>query len=264
VLTLKLVQRDRNKTVTGELPILIPCESHEQEGTATFLSPEPPAPQPVRLFAPEEFERDFDRLIRTRMLAYERKLLLAFRMWMDASRRKDLLAMQHAQNRVWDALQLRREQNQRAGLSPDDLEMGRILGRYYGLPEGQEIEAIARHDGYSIGPRGASEIRLLLSEEISKALDSVRLVLWFSSTGFRIALYCPHFKTALYFFCLMSFVSGVGIAVCPKCGKLFRQERPNQNYCSIAHREAHRVARWRASQAKKSKKGEKHGSRKTR
>ena len=32
------------------------------------------------------------------------------------------------------------------------------------------------------------------------------------------------------------------------CDKPFFQDRSNQNYCCVAHREAHRVARWRASQ----------------
>jgi len=199
------------------------------------------------------------------MFGYERKHLLAFRMWIEAHGKKDLLAMKHAEEALREALRLRRQQNHRAGISSGDAEMERILRKYYRLAEGQEQEAIARYDGYSVGRRAAGEIRLLMSEEISKALESVRLVLWFSPAGFRIALYCPHVKTALYVFCLLSFVSGAGIAVCPKCGKLFQQQRSNQNYCSIEHREAHRVARWRAAKrsALAKKKGA-YGTRETR
>ena len=38
---------------------------------------------------------------------------------------------------------------------------------------------------------------------------------------------------------------GPGFRICPYDGEQFFQDRPNQDYCCPAHREAHRVARFR-------------------
>lgn len=271
MLTLVVMQRDLYETVT--LPLLVPFDKRESarksDGTATFLSPEPAQPKPVRIFSADDFERDFPRL-RGRLMPWEYRLLTAFRRWMDAQRRQDWLAVQHAEEDLKVAVQMRQQQNARLGASRrgdaygKDIDLGHILRRHYDLPKGSEPEAIARHYGYSLGPRAASDIRQLLSEEISESLSSVRLVLWLSKEGFRMALYCPEVKTALYLFCLLGFVSGTGIGLCPKCGSLFKQSRPNQTYCSIQHREAHRVARWRAGKTKSRKKGRRDVTRKTR
>ena len=100
---------------------------------------------------------------------------------------------------------------------------------------------------------------------MSQALDSARFVLWWSGKQFRPALYCPELKAAVYTFLLMSIVAGRGWGVCPHCGEFFVQKRPDQNYCTIAHREAHRVARWRAAKVSQlNKKGGKNGPRKAR
>jgi hypothetical protein len=56
------------------------------------------------------------------------------------------------------------------------------------------------------------------------------------------SVFCPDTETALYVEFLFA-IRGPGI--CPKCEKVFFKQRPDQAYCSIEHREAHRVARWR-------------------
>jgi len=71
-------------------------------------------------------------------------------------------------------------------------------------------------------------------------------VLWWTNKTFRPALWCPTMKIAFYARALLG-----GIRICPHCDGLFFQDRPDQNYCSVAHREAHRVARWRLQQKKK-------------
>src|SRR5215469_3345793 len=247
MLTLIIMQRDLYDTVT--LPLLVPCDLQEStrksDGTATFLSPEPAQPKAVRVFSADDFERDFERL-RARLMPWEYKLLKAFRRGVDGQRKPDWLAIQHAEEELKVAVQMRQQQNRRLATSSrgdkdeKNIEIGPLLRRLYDLPEGSERAAIERHYGYSLGPRAASDIRHLLSEEISESLSSIRLVLWLSKKGFRMALYCPDVKTALYFFSLLSFFSGTGIGVCPKCGALFKQSRPDQAYCSIQHREAHR------------------------
>jgi hypothetical protein len=96
--------------------------------------------------------------------------------------------------------------------------------------------------------------KCMLSLRLSQALASVRLVLWDSPHGYQPALYCPDVKSALYTFVLMSiFGHKKKISLCPFCGEFFVPGRADQTYCSIAHREAHRVARWRAAKAMKSK-----------
>ncbi|MGC2791706.1 MAG: hypothetical protein WA899_06790, partial [Candidatus Sulfotelmatobacter sp.] len=68
-----------------------------------------------------------------------------------------------------------------------------------------------------------------------------------------LAIFCPSIVTALFAKLLLSRVSGKGLAVCPQCGIPFVTKRPNQDYCSIKHREAHRVARYRAKKTINSK-----------
>jgi hypothetical protein len=145
------------------------------------------------------------------------------------------------------------------------VEFGRILISLFGLAPGQEKQAIARWNGYCLGPRAEADHKWLLSQLVSNALDSVKLVLWLSGKRFQPALYCPDAKAAVYTFLLMKLAAGRGWGVCPYCGQFFIQKRADQSYCAIAHREAHRVSRWRADQAAKAKKkGVKHGTQKAR
>jgi hypothetical protein len=99
------------------------------------------------------------------------------------------------------------------------------------------------------------------------------IVLWLVDGTFRPAIYCSDTKTALYihtFF--IASIGGLGWRICPysHCEKKqFFQDKPNQDYCCPAHREAHRVARWRDERkkklaAEKSKKGKKNVTQKTR
>jgi hypothetical protein len=91
----------------------------------------------------------------------------------------------------------------------------------------------------SFGPRELSRI-------ISEELEQVRLKLWWNGHRLLPALFCPSVKTAIYVETLLSTVGSTAVTVCPRCGRMFVQERSNKAYCSIRCREAHRVARWRA------------------
>ena len=77
--------------------------------------------------------------------------------------------------------------------------------------------------------------------------QSARLVIWFSEQERRLlpALYCPDWKTAIF---VMSFTGR--LRVCPRCSNIFIPSADNVDYCSPAHREAHRVARWRDRKAR--------------
>ena len=127
-------------------------------------------------------------------------------------------------------------------------------------------EAIEVLLGRRPSSRASKDARWLLSEEISEMLSaSSRLVLWWTGKRFTPAIWCEDVKTAFYVRALLDVVGGKGLRICPHCSEVFFQQRPDQNYCSVAHREAHRVARWRVKQLSKSKKkGGKNVTRKTR
>jgi hypothetical protein len=108
------------------------------------------------------------------------------------------------------------------------------------------IELMEHHLGLRPGPRAKKDPGWLLSYVLSMELREARLVLWWRDQSFRPALWCPDMKTAWYARALLKVVGGKGFGVCPHCGAWFVQERPDQIYCKVSHREAHRVARWRA------------------
>jgi hypothetical protein len=89
----------------------------------------------------------------------------------------------------------------------------------------------------------------LLADQLNRELQGVRLVLAFvegRSTPVP-AIYCPRRVQGLYVRMFFRLGGTRGLGVCPHCGEGFEMRRPDQQYCSIAHREAHRVARWRAA-----------------
>ena len=92
----------------------------------------------------------------------------------------------------------------------------------------------------------------------TQKFDTVRLVMWFSPkmNRFTPALYCPDIKTGVFVKATLRARS------CPHCENIFISDKKNAIYCSISHREAHRMARYR--HLKKIKEAKKHGPRKTR
>jgi hypothetical protein len=130
------------------------------------------------------------------------------------------------------------------------------------------IERMEHHLGLRPGPHAQKDPRWLLSYVISMELQKSRFVLWWTREKFRPAIWCPDIKTALYARVLLGVVGGKGFCMCPHCSLWFVQDRPDQTYCSISHREAHRVARWRAQQKlKETEKGKtrrKNGTQKAR
>ncbi len=268
LLTLMLVQRGHIKTVT-ELAVLMPCDAKDKDGLATFLS-EVAGSHPVRVVSLSDLTSDPRKIKEalSMMWDYERVQFKAVVALLSALGKKDKLAITRARGFVAKALALKREGDRKLGISPAldaDLDFGRVLIQVFGLEPGQEKEAIERWNGYRHGPKADANHRWLLSQLMSEALDSVRLVLWSSGKHLRPALYCPQAKAALYAILLMKVAAGRGWGVCPYCGQFFAQKRSDQNYCTIAHREAHRVARWRAAKTSRSKKkGGADGTRKAR
>jgi hypothetical protein len=268
MLTLLAMTRGQYDTVT-ELPVLIPCAPDEQDGLATFLM-EFRAPKPVRAVTSDDFKPTSKKHqeARSAMRDYEREQFMAVLALCKTLQTEDKLAIASARQHATRALSLKREGDQKLGVMPaqeNDLAFGQMLIPLFGLSAGQEKEAIARWSGYRLGPKAEADEKWLFSQLMSEGLDTVRLVLWWSDKRFRPALYCPDAKAALHAFLLMKVAAGHGWGVCLKCGEFFVQKRPDQNYCSIAHREAHRVARWRAAKLAKARgKRRRNGTRKTR
>src|SRR6185369_11005232 len=89
-----------------------------------------------------------------------------------------------------------------------------------------------------------------LVHDVCRELEGVRLVLWKKKEPDRslgVGLYSPDLRAAFWIHSLMSGTgTAKGFRICPKCGKVFWQDRADQDYCSVKCREAHRIERWRA------------------
>jgi len=85
---------------------------------------------------------------------------------------------------------------------------------------------------------------LLATSYLAAALKEARLVYWLGAGWqLRPGLFCPDFKTAVAVHLLLHDT----FRVCPRCDKTFVVTHPTQQCCSIQCREAHRIARWRAT-----------------
>jgi len=256
-LTLMLVKRDRNEAVTDrfKVPILIPAAPEQQEGVATF---EPGPPGPVRTFTDSDLGNAAKHLTAGEAKHFSAVVALTRALENPA----DIIALRKATAAFDEAYRLRRAE---ATDSAVDQEIADALGRLIGVPAQEAVGKFWPRT--RPGPRAAADPRWLLSYAVSEPLaNSSRLVLWWNGVRFTPAVRCDDIRTAFYVRAALDVVGGRGFRICPHCSEPFFLERSNQNYCSIAHREAHRVARWRAAQLdkKKRKRGGKNVSRKAR
>jgi len=248
------MQRRLYNAVTN-IPVLMPCSAAEQEGVATWLGDVKETYQYVRVVTQKDLAPKSKKNPIRSVLESEKEFFLAVVALIKGLEEKDQLAIRKARERIVLALGRRR------GLRPDSDDVSRVASEL-GLQRGEEAIAM---ELFTLGPGQAADIGWLFSSVLSGELDSVRIVLWWSGKQFRPALYCPDLKSALYTLILLRLVAGRGWGVCPQCGDFFVQKRQDQTYCTVAHREAHRVARWRAAQmASLKRKGGKNGTRKAR
>jgi len=198
---------------------------------------------------------------------YEAKHFSAMLMFRQAlGSRPDALALDKASELLRQSYALKREQRDSSRLSNIDWEnseFAQAIAALAGL--GTNKEAMEIYEGLRPGRSASADPRWLLSQEVSTSVREARLVLWWNKERFLPAIWCPNLKTAFYARALLDIVGTKSFRLCAFCGDWFRQKRTDQDYCSVAHREAHRVARWRANQKLKiQKKGRKRGTRKTR
>jgi hypothetical protein len=254
------MQRGRINTVT-DFPVLIGAKPNEEEGFATFLTELGPL-QPVRALRNSDLKG-----ASSAMSVQEGKHFAAVNLLRQALGPKpDPLAVDKASELLRQSYELKRKQRDAtrpSGTNWEDSDFARALATMSGMVSGKE--ALEVYEGLRPGPRASADVRWLLSHEVSHALHEARLVLWWNKERFLPAVWCPNIKTAFYARALLDIVGTKSFRVCAYCGDLFRQKRTDQDYCTISHREAHRVARWRAAQkVKATRKEGKRGTRKTR
>lgn len=224
------MKRSKYEPVTA-LPILIPLtqsEAHKAEGWATFLSDERLAwvrrktgqdRVPVRSLRDRDLSTKTMEQLRSKGGAHRVTGLITLARAIEA---QDSLAQEKAAER--------------------DPTL-KVLIRRVRTAARQDLELPQRR----------------LSQLLSEFLESVQLVLWWTGKQFLPALYCAGgLEGALLVHTLFSIVGWrKGLGVCPYCGSMFRKQRADQDYCSVAHREAHRVARWRGAKKRTASKSRK-------
>jgi hypothetical protein len=237
-------QRGRINTVTGDVPILVPAARGQRGLPATFALAGKP-PYLVRVFEDSELERAIQRLP-----SDEKAHFLSVVELKKALECGDKLALRRATDRLQEALELRPKPSKdvinAGGNEVNNADLFWKLGNILGLSPGRELQAKDIWYGIALTPKERENARWLLSRQLSQELLSVQLVLWWTGDHFTPALHCPYAPSALYVRALLLRT----LAICPHCGTPFSPKRRDQQYCSIPHREAHRVARWRAGKKK--------------
>jgi hypothetical protein len=222
------------QTVTS-LPVLVRCKPSDRDGRIISFSPDDVLDWRMR----EVTEKDLKRVIADILQTDDGQLLRGALALMNAYKNEDLAAMKTAFDMVWPYL-----------ADP--------MLRNYTDPKG-EAARMAEH--YS--ENALSSARSQISQLVTRQLETARLVLWWSPEikQFRPAVYCRDITSAAYMklFMKLGFPKNslASIRVCPHCGNMFCPPRTNIDYCCPAHREAHRVARWRARKREEEKKKKK-------
>jgi hypothetical protein len=239
------VTRDSYKTVTSKesFALLIPASPKDATGEATFQM-ELGAPQPVRAVTLPELKAAAKKLKGSAGAMFF--ALLALR---DALESRDELALQAAKQRLERAYVLR--ESEAPAPFPADEDSRRLFASQIASLVGMSAEESLKHyEGLRPGPRAKADLHRLISYEVSHSvgLMNADIALWWWKGAFRPAIYCKNIETALYVHTFFIAPTGeIGFRICPYCTEQFFQDRPNQDYCRPAHREAHRVARWRAT-----------------
>jgi hypothetical protein len=259
----------------ASLPILIPCWTKgEEEGEALALRPPSgdavllrfPDRHPVRRFGDADFENAIKlmgeggtkRFIALRLL----QTAIANKQQQDIKKAREMLCAAVASD-YREAASIERsfpphkQREKRTSIYPKDSpmdELHRVLNP--DLPDEAEMltKRYLNEDAVSLfamemsGSLGGNPLhrkeftddgrRRLISEGMG-----VQLILWRSGKRLTPAVYCLDLETAAYATALF----GSRWKVCPhlSCGKWFTPTRAKQDFCCPAHREAHRVARWR-------------------
>jgi hypothetical protein len=240
------MKRDHYDTVSLEsgFAILVQVYSPEEAtGEATFLSESfSPYVRAVTLLEMKRAARGLKG-----QEADEFSALLALK---GALESQDPLAMENAMARLGRVYEERRKEYY--ALDWDDeasrREFARLMEPITGVPGLSAEESLEHFRGLRPGPRALKDARRLFSYEVTRVLRRKRIepVLWCVKTTPGPAFFCWDLKTAVFAYTfLIAPPDAKWWRVCPNCGDLFWQAKPHQTYCKVAHREAHRLKRWR-------------------
>jgi hypothetical protein len=216
VVMVKTNSRDRDKTVTSLIPILIPSAGDAPDGHVLVLGcdsrfPKARREQPVTRFDPNA-EPEADKKDMKRFLGVARMYTLA------AGQRIDYSLLQEGFRSLVED----------------------VFGE--SLTDGLVKEALANPKSWS---------RLWLPTLFNRELNSAHLVMSWpgDQPNFGPAIYCPDLKTA-YFVSLLFSRLFSGVRACQGCGILFRPKRTNQLYHEDLCGERHRKRRERRRKKK--------------
>lgn len=257
------MQRDHNNAVTA-LSILIPAERGEEEGFVSFRGEL--GIKPVRTLRNTDLKHA-RKVMREHEAMHFSAVIRLIQVALAGTR--DGLALTKGIKMLCEAYEMKKKW---AGpsvpfpppVNPDKerTRYARAVAELMKLPPEQAEEALEIYEGLRPGPLLRSNPIQWVSFEISEAVRTAQLVLWWSGQSPRPAIWCPDLRTAFYARALLG-----SFRICPQCGGPFFPQRPDQNYCSVAHREAYRVARWRSrkkQQTTRKERGINSGSSKTR
>lgn len=250
--TVPHMQRSKGKAVTRRngLPILVPCKEGEKaDGLMTFGADL----NPIKIFRDEDYEAAFDGLGIDGQKILSRLHLIRQGIRKDETFEK---LRTHAES-IFPFGDLHKAFRATIDWSAPGPRVGKVTVSQKALLHGFVCSA----DPF-----------VALSTMVSASLAEASLVFWWKGkppkrgwiigTGiegkpvreyqremerrdrgkFMPAIFCLSTKSALYAY--LFFGSG-SAAICPECQATFKRKRPDQTFCSPAHRDAHRVRRWR-------------------
>ena len=210
-------------------------------------------PSPVRVVTLQEIKKSAKEMKGSKGDRFY--ALLALR---GALESKDELALAKAKERMERVYQVREKEyadDQARNLA---LKFGFTMGEKSNpvslgirLPETEahEFNLLKNWPDLRPSPRALGDASRLLSYAVSERVTRARIVLWWAAGDFMPAIYCEDIEACLYAHTFLVAPTGrIGWRICPHCTEPFFQKRPNQDYCRPAHREAHRVARFRHKQ----------------
>jgi hypothetical protein len=212
------MEGERKTSRAFEVPILYPCQKGEHDGYANFGDPE----MAVRALTPEDLNRNTPEgqkfLAKVgpnvwRFVEAIHAIKIGFRRRAPAVLKKWLLELYE---------ELFPEPNQ---------------------SDAQLLENVELIGTFASGYMSVTE---LLPHILSREIQDVRLVLWWSDKAHRFlpAFFCPTAARAALTTATLGFVGRL-VMICPRCGRLFVAQRSDQECCSPKCREARRQARYR-------------------
>jgi hypothetical protein len=223
VIQQQIMQRSSFQTVSHDLvPILIPAGNSASDGQA-YVAPAPEQPDRAQITDVRRVDERMFVELKKRVSKEDWKRVGGTQMLCAAEKKRDVTAALQAYALLKESLHGRDQ-------SPDAKKAGvekEIDSHFFALSKMVKYG----HAQY-------------IEHAMSLLLSGARLVPWIprDSRTREIAIYCPDGKTAL---AAKYFLGDWRICPLKSCQKTFIAKIATQSCCCVAHREAHRLVRWR-------------------